>query len=132
MLRAALTIRIVHHTLLLRPRLLLLLRGSRATTLRTVVHIPLLSRRLVLLLLATRSMVLNVHIRHTAALAVVRQRFVLVGWLGVFGDDVPCVQQAGDVAEDAEEDVDEGVGAADAALDPDCGRLVENSYLMEG
>lgn len=26
--------------------------------------------------------------------------------IGVFGDDVPCVEEAGDEAEDAEEDVD--------------------------
>lgn len=69
---------------------------------------------------------LDVHILHAAAaLAVVAvQRLVLVGRLGVLGDDVPGVQEAGDVAEDAEEDVDEGVGAADAALDPDWRRLV--------
>jgi hypothetical protein len=29
------------------------------------------------------------------------------------------VDQAGEVAENEEEDVDDGVGAADAALDPD-------------
>ena len=37
----------------------------------------------------------------------------------VFGDDVPGVQEAGEVAEEAEEDVDEGVGGAEAAFDPD-------------
>ena len=28
------------------------------------------------------------------------------------------------IAEDAEQDVDDGVGGADAALDPDCGEMV--------
>ena len=37
----------------------------------------------------------------------------------VFGNDVPGVEQAGEVAEDAEEDVDQRVGAAQACLDPD-------------
>lgn len=123
-LRAALAISTARHTLFLLPRLLLLLllllrRRLRATALSAVVHIVLLSRRLVLLLRPGWAVVLHVHIRHAAALAVVRQRLVLVRRLGVFGDDVPGVQQARDVAEDAEEDVDEGVGAADAALDPD-------------
>ncbi len=40
-------------------------------------------------------------------------------WLGELGDDVPGVEEAGDEAEHAETDVDEGVGAADAGLDPD-------------
>ena len=43
---------------------------------------------------------------------------VVVGF-GVEGDDVPGVEEAGDVAEGAEEDVDEGVGGADAGFDPD-------------
>lgn len=53
------------------------------------------------------------------ALGVLVDGLVLVGGLGVLGDDVPGVQEAGDVAEDAEEDVDERVGAADSTLDPD-------------
>lgn len=32
------------------------------------------------------------------------------------------MQEAGDVAEGAEEDVDEGVGGAEAGFDPDCRR----------
>lgn len=44
--------------------------------------------------------------------------FVVVGF-GVEGDDVPGVEEAGDVAEGAEEDVDEAVGGADARFDPD-------------
>lgn len=39
--------------------------------------------------------------------------------LGVLGDDVPGVEEAGEEAEHAEEDVDEGVGRAEAGLDPD-------------
>ena len=45
---------------------------------------------------------------------------VVAGFFGVFGDYVPGVQQAGDEAEAAEGEVDEGVGAADAGFDPDC------------
>ena len=37
----------------------------------------------------------------------------------VFGNYVPGVQEAGEVAEDEEEEVEEGVGGADAAFDPD-------------
>lgn len=36
----------------------------------------------------------------------------------VFGDDVPRMDQSGEVAEDTEEDVDEGVGGADSSSDP--------------
>jgi hypothetical protein len=39
--------------------------------------------------------------------------------LGVLGDDVPGVQEAGEEAEHAEEDVDEGVGGAEAGFNPD-------------
>ena len=44
--------------------------------------------------------------------------FVVVRF-GVERDDVPSVEEAGDVAEGAEEDVDETVGGADAGFDPD-------------
>ena len=44
---------------------------------------------------------------------------VFVFGIGVFGDDVPCVEEAGEVAEGAEGEVDEGVGGADADFDPD-------------
>ena len=44
--------------------------------------------------------------------------FVIVGFR-VEGDDVPGVQEAGDVAEGAEQDVDEAVRRADAGFDPD-------------
>ena len=44
--------------------------------------------------------------------------FVIVG-LGVKGDDVPGVDETWEVAEGAEEDVDEAVGGADAGFDPD-------------
>ena len=44
--------------------------------------------------------------------------FVVVGFR-VEGDDVPGVEEAGDVAEGAEEDVDEAVGGANARFDPD-------------
>jgi len=54
-----------------------------------------------------------------AALAVLGDGFVLVVRVGELGDDVPCVDEAGDVAKEAEEDVDEGVCGAEAALHPD-------------
>lgn len=44
--------------------------------------------------------------------------FIIVGF-GVEGDDVPGVKEAGDVAEGAEEDVDEAVSGTDAGFDPD-------------
>lgn len=50
---------------------------------------------------------------------VVRDRVVVVVLVGELGDDVPGVDEAGDVAQEQEEDVDDGVGAAEAALDPD-------------
>lgn len=74
-----------------------------------------------LLLMVAR--LLNVDICDTAAtsavLVVLGYGFVLVGRFGVLGDDVPSVEEAGDKAENAEQDVDERVGAADTALDPD-------------
>lgn len=63
---------------------------------------------------------LNIDICDSAAFAVIGDGLVFVGGLGELGDDVPGVKKAGDEAEDAEEDVDERVGAADAALHPDC------------
>lgn len=87
-----------------------------------------------------------------AGFAVLVDRLVLVGRLGEFGDDVPGVDEAGDlepgvlvevvspavrvggtgtyIAEDEEEDVDEGVGGADAALHPDCA-IVSDVVLGE-
>lgn len=53
------------------------------------------------------------------AAAFLGQRLVLVRWLGELGDDVPRVEEAGDEAETAEEDVNNRVGAADSAFYPD-------------
>lgn len=66
-------------------------------------------------------LVVHIIVRDPAVLALVVGYglvFVVVGF-GVEGDDVPGVQEAGDVAEGAEEDVDEAVGGADAGFDPD-------------
>ena len=49
----------------------------------------------------------------------------------VEGDDVPGVEEAGDVAESAEEDVDEAVGGADARFDPDGDRGEEDGEEAE-
>ena len=45
---------------------------------------------------------------------------VVVVLLGVAGYDVPGVDETWYVTEHAEEDVDDGVGGAEAAFDPDC------------
>lgn len=71
-------------------------------------------------LLAVRAMGrLDIDVCDSATFAIAWDGLVLVRWLGELGDDVPGVEKAGDEAEEAEEDVDEGVGAAEAALDPD-------------
>lgn len=59
-------------------------------------------------------------VAHVTALVVLRQGLVVKVGLGVLRDDVPGVEETGDEAEDAEEDVDDGVAAADASLYPDC------------
>ena len=64
-------------------------------------------------------MALDVDICDAATFAVLRQRFVLVRRFGELGDDVPRVDEAGQKAENTEQDVDDGVSAADTALDPD-------------
>ena len=53
-----------------------------------------------------------------------RDALVFIFGFGVERDDVPGVQQAGNVAEGAEEDVDQGVGGADARFDPNCKRTM--------
>ena len=92
----------------------LLLRPSHIPTL------PLLPQPL------AAGLVVHIVVRDAAALApvaggygVVSVVVVVVVGFGVEGDDVPGVEEAGDVAEGAEEDVDEGVGGADAGFDPD-------------
>lgn len=102
------------NTLLLRRlrrhRLVVSSRGCVAGVARAVVHavgLVLVMRRL------------DIDVGDSAIFAVAREGFVFVGRLGELGNNVPGVEEAGDVAEDAEEDVDEGVCAADAALDPD-------------
>lgn len=55
-----------------------------------------------------------------ATLRVLREGLVFVVAIGIFCDDVPGMEEAGDETKHAEEDVDEGVCRADASLDPDC------------
>lgn len=57
---------------------------------------------------------------HAAVLRVADALVVGVVGLRELGDDVPGVEEAREEAEDAEEDVDDRVGAADSTLDPDC------------
>ena len=48
----------------------------------------------------------------------VRQDFVVVVTFGVAGDDVPGMEEAREVAEHAKQDVEEGVGGAEAGFYP--------------
>ncbi|KAI9152168.1 hypothetical protein HJFPF1_09393 [Paramyrothecium foliicola] len=124
------TLAIRRHTLLLRLRSRVVLGGAATAsrTLGTVVHTGVLSTRLALLLVLVARRSLNVDVGNAATLLVLRQRLVLVGRFGVLRDDVPGVQEAGNITEDGEEDVDERVGAADTALDPDYGMRVSKRY----
>lgn len=83
-------------------------------------HSPVALRRLLLLLLSLRGAIrLNIDVCDAAAgLGILREDVVGLQ-LGVLGDDVPGVQEAGDETEHTEEDVDERVGGAEAGLDPD-------------
>lgn len=56
-----------------------------------------------------------------AVLRVADPLVVAVVGLGELGDNVPGVEEAREEAEDAQEDVDDRVGAANSTLDPDCG-----------
>lgn len=99
---------------------LTLLRGR---LLVLVVRIELLLRGLrPQLRPAVAARVADVVVRDAAALAVGGQGLVAVrvARVRVLGDDVPRVQEAGDEAEHAEGDVDDGVGSAEADFDPDC------------
>jgi len=104
--------------LILPRRTLLTLNNS--TLLRRRLH-PI-GRPIALILprpVATRSIV-HIVVSHRAPLAAVLRHAVVVG-LRILGDDVPGVQQARDETEAAQRDIDEGVGAAEAAFDPYCG-----------
>jgi hypothetical protein len=46
---------------------------------------------------------------------------VVLGQFRVLGDDVPCVQEPWHESEEAKSDVDQRVGTAETALDPDWG-----------
>lgn len=58
---------------------------------------------------------------YSADLGVGRNGFVF--GVGVSGDDVPGVEQAGEVAEEEEDDVEERGEGAEATFDPDCFHL---------
>jgi len=57
--------------------------------------------------------------------------FVFVHRVGVAGDDIPGVDEAGEIAEAAECDVDERVGGAETAFDPYCDRRKEDGNKGE-
>jgi hypothetical protein len=93
------------------------------TALGTIVH-PAGVLRLGLALLRSLRlrllpMVLNIDVGDSSSFTVGWHALVFIWWLGVLGDNVPGVEQAGDEAEDAEQNVDEGIGRAKAALYPD-------------
>jgi len=58
------------------------------------------------------------YIGDSALLGILGKRVVVI--FGEFGDDVPCVEESRDETQHAKADVDERVGGAYAALDPDC------------
>jgi len=85
------------------------------SVLSTVVHVAGVARvglGLRLGLLVVRAVLvrtwwaLDVDIGDAVALAILGQRLIFVGWLGIFGDEVPCVDEAGNVAKTAEQNVD--------------------------
>jgi len=114
----------------IRDALLLRHRTRRAGTLLggAVVHVASVAMvrlwlRLRLLVLRVAVLMrawwaLDVNVCDAVALTILGQRLVLVGWLGILCDEIPCVDEARDVAKTAEEDVNEGVCAAETALDP--------------
>ena len=63
---------------------------------------------------------LHVYVGNTVTIFVVLRDTLVVVVVGELCDDVPCVQETWDEAKNAEKNVDEGIGRADAALDPDC------------
>lgn len=85
---------------------------------------------LLLLLLLRRP---NIIVRHRSPLAAVVNALIgVIAGFGVFGDDVPRVKETGEVAEDAEADVYEGVGGAEAAFDPDWEGVVSSCLGLRG
>ena len=82
--------------------------------------IPLFLRRL-LALVGHDWPVAHVVVRDTPAILGVGVELHVVALFRVARDDVPGVQKAGDEAEAAECDVDQGVDTADAAFHPYCG-----------
>jgi hypothetical protein len=103
----------------IRDTLLLLLgrRTRRAgSVLGAVVHVAgvamvrlrvrlwLLVLRVAVLVRAWRA--LDVDVGDAVALTILGQRLIFVGWLGILGDEIPRVNEAGNVAKTAQEDVD--------------------------
>lgn len=106
------------HAALSPGSILVLLQLRRIHRLHGAVALRLALR--LLLVLSRRGAVgLDVDVGDPAASLGVLGEGVVGLKLGVLGDDVPGVEEAGDEAEHAEEDVDEGVGGAETGLDPD-------------
>lgn len=126
--RYALVIRAAALAVICDALLLLGRRVRRAgSVLGTVVHVSGVARvglglRLWLLVVLTVLVrtwwALDVDVGDAVALAILGQRLIFVGWLGILGDQIPCVNEAGNVAKTAEEDVDKRISTAETALDP--------------
>lgn len=71
----------------------------------------------------------DINVSHAAAFAVILDGFVFVGRLGELGDDVPCVQKARDESQNAEENVNERIGATDATLYPNYLKMNQSVWL---
>lgn len=65
---------------------------------------------------------LDIDVCDTAVFWILFECFVFRN-VGVFGDDVPGVEEARKETKTAESEVDEGVDGAEAGLDPDCGEV---------
>ena len=96
-------------------------RGTiRSTTMRLLLVVP---RRFVRNIVVCHSRAFGVLVP-SAALCTMRGdglipiRLVIGLW--ILQDYVPCMEEAGNISEEAEGNIDDGVGRADADFDPDC------------
>lgn len=94
------------------PRHVRLLASLALCSVRTVVHTAV---RAILWVIARLS---NIDVSHAATFAIILDGFVLVGRLGELGNDVPRVQKTRDESQNAKENVDERIGAANTTLYP--------------
>ena len=67
----------------------------------------------------------------SATLGVLLNALVFVVWLGEFGNDVPCVDKAGEESEETKENIDDRVCRANAGLHPNRQRREENGQQTQ-